>query len=279
MRRGLLVLACAGLLGLACGTGRAAADPPATAVEVIGGPRPAALDGVITVLQDIGLPLPANTRVYIYSSRQAFRKGIVEDAHLSPDGADELASFAVGLARPGRVLLNGRLSDSGSEWVRLLAHELTHVAQFRLAGGEGRADQWLAEGVAEHVAFQTLERMGVGSLERQRKVALRRARGQAAVAQSRLDLATLGSPRQFTLRHQREGSTATYHLTFLLADYLVQRNGFDKIVQYFSRLRTRSSAAAFAMTFGQTLEAFEGEVLPYLKRAMAEPEPPALPIP
>jgi hypothetical protein len=279
MRRGLLALACAGLLGLACGVGRAAADPPATAVEVIGGPRPAALDRVIDVLQDIGLPLPANTRVYIYSSRQAFRKGIVEDAHLSPDGADELASFAVGLARPGRILLNGRLSDSGSEWVRLLAHELTHVAQFRLAGGEGRADQWLAEGVAEHVAFQTLERMGVGSLERQRKVALRRARGQAAVAQSRLDLATLGSPRQFTLRHQREGSTATYHLTFLLADYLVQRNGFDKIVQYFSRLRTRSSAAAFALTFGQTLEAFEGEVLPYLKRAMAEPEPPALPIP
>ena len=159
MRRGLLVLACAGLLGLACGTGRAAADPPAVAVEVIGGPRPEALDRVIGVLQDIGLPLPANTRVYIYSSRQAFRKGIVEDAHLSPDGADELASFAVGLARPGRVLLNGRLSDSGSEWVRLLAHELTHVAQFRLAGGEGRADQWLAEGVAEHVAFQTLERM------------------------------------------------------------------------------------------------------------------------
>lgn len=280
MRRALVVIACVGLLGLVtCGAGRAAADPPATAVEIIGGPKPAALDGVIAVLQDIGLPLPANTRVYIYSSRQAFRKGIVEDAHLSPDGADELASFAVGLARPGRVLLNGRLSDAGSEWVRLLAHELTHVAQFRLAGGEGRADQWLAEGVAEHVAFQTLERMGVGSLERQRKVALRRARGQAAVAQSRLDLATLGSPRQFTLRHQREGSTATYHLTFLLADYLVQRNGFDKIVQYFARLRTRSSAAAFAMTFGQTLAGFEGEVLPYLKRAMAEPEPPALPIP
>jgi hypothetical protein len=109
-------------------------------------------------------------------------------------------------------------------------------------------------------------------------VALRRARGQAAVAQSRLDLATLGSPRQFTLRHQREGSTATYHLTFLLADYLVQQHGFDKIVQYFSRLRTRSSAAAFAVTFGQTLEAFEREVLPHLKRAMADPEP-ALPLP
>lgn len=281
MRRSALAVLLGVLTIATCGAAHAPAPDSGTTagVEVIGGPRPAALDGVIGVLRDLGLPLPPSTRVYIYSSRQAFRRGIVEDAHLSPDGADELAAFAVGLARPGRVLLNGKLSDSGNEWLRLVAHELTHVAQFQLAGGEGRADQWLAEGVAEHVAFQALERMGVGSLERQRKVALRRARGQAAVAQSRLDLATLGSPRQFTLRHQREGSTATYHLTFLLADYLVQRHGFDKVVEYFGRLRTRSSAAAFAATFGQTLEGFEREVLPHLKRAMAEPEPPALPLP
>jgi len=279
MRRGALAVFLGVLTLATCGAAHVPAPGAGpVGVEVIGGPRPAALDGLLGVLRELGLPIPASTRVYIYSSRQAFRRGIVEDANLSPDGADELAGFAVGLARPGRVLLNGKLSDSGSEWIRLVAHELTHVAQFQLAGGEGRADQWLAEGMAEHVAFQALERMGVGSLERQRKVALRRARGQAAVAQSRLDLATLGSPRQFTLRHQREGSTATYHLTFLLADYLVQRHGFDKVVQYFSRLRTRSSSAAFAATFGQTLEAFEGEVLPHLKRAMADPEP-APPLP
>ncbi|HEX3175121.1 MAG TPA: hypothetical protein VHZ49_00495 [Methylomirabilota bacterium] len=254
----------------------APAAPPI--VEVVGGPRPESLDRLVDIMHELGLSLPSTTRVYIYSSRQAFRRGIVEDANLSPDGADELAAFAVGLARPGRILVNGRLADAGSEWIRLLAHELTHVAQFQLAGGEGRADQWLAEGMAEHVAFQVLERMGLNSLERQRRVALRRARGQAAVAQSRLDLATLGSPRQFTLRHQREGSTATYHLTFLLADYLIERHGFPKVVQYFARLRGRSSAAAFAATFGQTLEAFEREVLPHLKRAMADPEPvPPLP--
>jgi hypothetical protein len=280
MRRASALALLAGILTLttwgAAHVGAAPAKTPPV-VEVIGSARPELLDRLIDVVQELGLPLPSTTRVYIYSSRQAFRRGIVEDAGLSPDGADELAAFAVGLARPNRVLLNGKIADSGSEWLRLVAHELTHVAQFELAGGEGRADQWLAEGMAEHVAFQALERMGVGSLERQRKVALRRARGQAAVAQSRLDLATLGSPRQFTLRHQREGSTATYHLTFLLADYLVQRHGFDKVVQYFGRLRGRSSAAAFAATFGQTLEAFEREVLPHLKRAMAEPEPPPQP--
>ena len=272
-RRSILVLLLAGVaVGAAVVPGAAQSAGTPSVVEVIGGARPESLDRLIGVLQELGLRLPASTRVYIYGSRQAFRRGIVEDAGLSPDGADELAGFAVGLARPNRVLLNGRLSDAGSEWIRLVAHELTHVAQFELAGGEGRADQWLAEGVAEHVAFQVLERMGLASLERQRKVALRRAKGQAAVAQSRLDLATLGSPRQFTLRHQREGSTATYHLTFLLADYLVERHGFDKVVQYFGRLRGRSSAGAFAATFGQSLQDFEREVLPYLKRAMADPE-------
>lgn len=272
MRRASLLALLAAAVALGPSSVAGAAEPPAV-VEVLGAPRPEALDRLVGVLEEMGLRLPARTRVYIYQSRQAFRRGIVEDANLNADGANELAGFAVGLARPGRVLLNGKLADAGKEWLRLVAHELTHVAQFELAGGEGRADQWLAEGVAEHVAFQALERMGVGSLDRQRQVALRRARGQAAVAQSRLDLATLGSPRQFTLRHQREGSTATYHLTFLLADYLVQRDGFDKVVQYFSRLRTRSSASAFAATFGQTLQDFEREVLPYLKRAMGEAEP------
>jgi hypothetical protein len=272
MRRAALLALIVALVGIAGAAQATPPAPPPAVVEVIGGPRPESLDRLIAVLQELKLPLPA-TRIYIYSSRQAFRRGIVEDANLSPDGADELAGFAVGLARPGRVLLNGRLADSGTEWLRLVAHELTHVAQFQLAGGEGRADQWLAEGVAEHVAFQALERMGLNSLERQRMVALRRARGQAAVMQSRLDLATLGSPRQFTLRHQREGSTATYHLTFLLADYLIQRHGFDKVVQYFGRLRGRSAPAAFAVTFGQTLQEFEREVLPHLKRAMADPYP------
>ena len=54
---------------------------------------------------------------------------------------------------------------------------------------------------------------------------------------------------------------------------VVQRDGFDAVLQYFGRLRTRSSAAAFAASFGQTLQDFEREVLPYLKRAMGDSGP------
>src|SRR2546426_309177 len=128
---------------------------------------------------------------------------------------------------PASAGVAGTTTGGGREWLRLIAHELTHVAQFELAGGEGRAEQWLAEGMAEHVAFQVLERLDAGSLELHRKVALVRVQRQPAFAHGRLDLSTLGSPRDFTLRHQREGSIETYHLSFLLADYLIERHGFD----------------------------------------------------
>jgi hypothetical protein len=262
-------------------TAAGAPAPPATvtvapsiAVEIIGGPRTDGIENIATILsRDLQLPFPSRTRVYVYGTREAFRRGIVEDGDLAPSGADELAAFAIGLARPGRVLLNGRLATGRTEWMRLIAHELTHVAQFELAGGEARAEQWLAEGVAEHVAFQVLDRLGIGSVAHHRTIALNRVPRQAAFADSRLDLATLGSPREFTLRHQREGSLETYHLTFLLADHLIARDGLGKVLEYFGRLRRQSSAKAFAATFGQTLQQFETEALATLQAATGGSSP------
>jgi hypothetical protein len=246
----------------------ASAGVPSTAsgVEVVGERGTDEIARVVDVLTtSIGLPLPANTRVHVYTTREAFRRGLVQDAAMGEDGADELAAFAIGIARPGRALLNGRMADGGREWVRLVAHELTHVAQFELAGGEGRAEQWLAEGMAEHVAFQVLERLGAGSLAGHRRVALTRVQQQPAFAHGRIELRTLGSPRDFTLRHQREGSVETYHLTFLLADYLIERHGFDAMVKYFGRLKRQPSPAAFRSAFGYSIAVFESEALAHLQ--------------
>lgn len=235
-------------------------------VEVVGERGTDDIARVVEVLTtSIGLPLPADTRVHVYTTREAFRRGLVQDAAMGEDGADELAAFAIGIARPGRALLNGRMADGGREWVRLVAHELTHVAQFELAGGEGRAEQWLAEGMAEHVAFQVLERLGAGSLPGHRRLALTRVQQQPAFAHGRIELSTLGSPRDFTLRHQREGSVETYHLTFLLADYLIERHGFDAMVKYFGRLKRQSSEAAFRSAFGYSIAVFESEALAHLQ--------------
>ena len=260
----LLVLAGSGRVPI---TGAAAGVGDAAGVQVVGGPRTASIERIVEVLtNELGLPLPRGTRVHVYATREAFRRGLVEDARLGEAGADELAAFAVGMARPGRALLNGRLAGGGSEWLRLVTHELTHVAQFELAGGEGRAAQWLAEGMAEHVAFQALERLGTtGAVAMHRRLAQSRVQRHPALSRGRLDLVTLGSPRDFTLRHQKEGSVETYHLSFLLADYLIEQHGFDKMIEYFARLRRQPSTEAFTQAFGRSLDAFEAEALAHLR--------------
>src|SRR5206468_486215 len=179
-------------------------------VQVIGGPRTGGIERVVDVLtHDLGLPLPAGTRVHVYTTREAFRRGLVQDAAMGEEGANELAAFAIGIARPGRALLN-------------------------------------------------------------RQLALVRVQRQPAFAHGRLDLSTLGSPRDFTLRHQREGSVETYHLTFLLADYLIERHGFGAMVEYFSRLKRQPSEAAFLSAFGDSIATFETRALTHLRSVTAE---------
>jgi len=261
----VVLLAC-GEVPLPSTVASAGVGGPTIGVEIVGERGADAIERVVeTLTNGLGLSLPPNTRVHIYTTREAFRRGLVYDAAMGEEGADELAAFAIGIARPGRALLNGRMADGGREWLRLVAHELTHVAQFDLAGGEGRAEQWLAEGMAEHVAFQVLERLGAGSVAAHRSVALARVRQQPAFVHGRLDLTTLGSPRDFTLRHQREGSIETYHLTFLLADYLIERHGFDAMLKYFGRLKRQPSAAAFRSAFGYSIAVFEADALEHLQ--------------
>jgi hypothetical protein len=225
-----------------------------------------AVDEVVTVMRDLGLALPAEVQVHVYDTRAAFRNGLVDEAYVAPERVEEIASFAAGLARPGRVLLHSKAVRGRREWRRLIAHELTHVAQFALAGGDGRADQWLAEGVAERVAFEVLERLGLDTLTERRARALTAARRLPGYAAGRLDLAALGSPREFTLRHQRDGSLETYQLSFVMADSLVERHGLDGVLDYFRACRRLDRERAFAATFGQSIEQFEAEMLRYLRQ-------------
>ena len=226
----------------------------------------AAVEEILGVMRDdLGLPVPQRVSVFVYDSRSAFRDGLMDEGYVAADRVNEIASFAAGLARPGRVLLHAKATRGRLEWRRLIAHELTHVVQFNLAGGDGRADQWLAEGLAERVAFDVLEHMGLDALADRRDRALAGARKHPGFAVGRLDLAALGSPREFTLRHQRDGSLETYQLSFLMADYLVKRDGMPVVLDYFRNCRVMERDRAFAQTFGQPIQEFEKEVLGYLR--------------
>jgi hypothetical protein len=112
-----------------------------------------------------------------------------------------------------------------------------------------------------------LERQGIDTVAERRERALAGARKHPGFVNGRLDLAALGSPREFTLRHQRDGSLETYQLSFLMADYLVQRHGLDGVLGYFRRCRTLDRDRAFATTFGLSVEQFEVEILRYLRTA------------
>ena len=229
----------------------------------------AAVRGLTGILvRDLGLPMPATFTLYVYGGRQPFEHGLVQDAQVAPARAAELSEFAVGIGKRRQLLLNDDgAQPRGREWLRLIAHELAHVSQIELAEGEGRAEQWLAEGLAEWVAFRVLERMRLDTVVRRRLVAVETVRDHEPVLARHLDLETLGTPRGFTVRHLREGSQPTYQLAYLLADYLIARDGLDRVVGYFRSFATRVDRRGnFAAAFGQSLEDFEQEALGHLAK-------------
>src|SRR6059036_432766 len=194
-----------------------------------------AVRGIAAILvSDLHLAMPEQVTVYVYDSRRVFERGLINDANVSLARAAELSDFAIGIGKRRQLLLNDEGADrAGREWLRLIAHEMAHVCQIELAQGEGLAEQWLAEGMAEWVAFRVLERLGLDTMERRRALARGGIKSHAALVAARLDLDTLGSPRGFTVRHLREGSLPTYQLAFLMTDYLITRDGFDRTVEYF----------------------------------------------
>jgi len=273
-----VVLGLLGLLLAGCTGGRSVVPVtigPATLAVPVDATRftdhQSAVRGIATILvRDLGLPVPDEVTVYVYSSRAIFEQGLINDGRVSPVRAAELSDFAVGVGKRRTLLLQQESSETGGrEWLRLLAHELTHVAQIELAQGEGRAAQWLAEGMAEWAAFRVLERLSLDTLPERRRIALAGAQTQTAFKAGRLDLATLDTPRGFTRRHVREGSVPTYQLAFLMTDYLITRDGFPRVVDYF-----RSFAAGdgrrdhFRAAFGQSVAEFEAEVVARLQSQM-----------
>jgi len=235
------------------------------------GTHEAVVRGVATILaRDLGLPVPDHVTVYVYSSRAVFERGLISDGRLPVVRAAELGEFAIGVGQRRQLFLHDHGGPpAGREWLGLVAHELTHVAQIELAQGEGLAEQWLAEGMAEWAAYSVLERLGLDALVERRAAAIGYVRDHPALRDRRLDLDGLGTPRGFTVRHLREGSVETYQLSFLMTDYLIRRHGFESLPGYFRMLATGLGRyESFRLAFGQTLEEFEREILGHLGRVL-----------
>lgn len=214
---------------------------------------------------ELHVPVPTRFAVHLYDSTERFAEGLVLDAAVTPGVAAQLAQFAMGVAVPHNFLLRARAGDVAKrpEAIRLVAHELTHLGQIELAGESGPV-HWLAEGMAEWSAHAVLERLGVATLASHRMAIVPDVKARLRT-DARLELGAMATPAGFLATHRRRGTIATYHLAFMLADYLVARDGFAAVLDYFSAFRRSDDAAAnFRAAFGQDVTAFEREALLYL---------------
>ncbi|MBI2467103.1 MAG: hypothetical protein HYV62_04695 [Candidatus Rokubacteria bacterium] len=247
---------------------RAAADaaPPADYASAV-----RAISAVM--VEELGLPLPGEFTLYVYPTRGAYARGLAAAGDLPAERAADIARHSAGLGQARRLFINdGALRDVPRKvWLGVLAHELTHVAQYALSGGRrGRSEQWLREGMADWVACRVVERLGAGRFREERDRAVRAvARGFGRLGDGPLDLVELGRPHGWEARHRRAGGKLTYRLVFLLTDELVRRHGFERLLTY---LRAFADAddrfGNFRRAFGVSVEAFEAEALGRLREEL-----------
>lgn len=236
------------------------------------------------MVSELGLPLPSRFTVFVFPSRAAYAGGLANTGLMPASRAAAIAGYSVGLGQHQQLFLNGGAlrGACGSTWLAVLAHELTHSAQYELsAGRRGRSEQWIREGMADWVAYRVLDRLGEATFGDQRERAMREVAGAWRAFQDRgLDLVDLGRPRGWEARHLRPGGQAQYRLAFLLTDELIRRGGWDRLLDYFRAFADSDDRSGnFHRAFGLSLEEFERQALESLGHQHAGRDPTAITAP
>lgn len=239
----------------------------------LGSPE-AALRTIAAVIQaGLGIPLPRAVTVLAYPDWAAYAEGLGTVGGMPAARAADVAAYSVGLGQAGRIFINWGALREAPRAVRLaiLAHELTHVAQYELSGGQrGTSEQWLREGMADWVACRVLEHLGESTFARERDQALRAVGRVLPVRRGHpVNLVDLGQPLGWEARHLRVGEGPTYRLAFLLTDELVRRKGLPALVEYFRAFGTSNDRFDnFHRVFGVSVDAFEVEALAGIRREL-----------
>src|SRR5207249_896526 len=109
----------------------------------------------------------------------------------------------------------------------LFAHELAHVSQRKLAdGGKAGAAMWILEGHADWVKFQVLELLGLRQYRESR---------DEVVRSSSPDLQVLTTSAGWVRSMNQLGDPATYGQAFLAVDWLIERYGSAKLLEFLGR--------------------------------------------
>lgn len=206
----------------------------------------------------LGLPLTLPIRVYFYSSQDAFETGLMTEARAEAAMAKDQARFATGVGTAEGIFIRTDKLATAPLAVRvgLYAHELTHVSQYEMAGGRrAGSEQWLREGFADWARYRTLDALMLRPYAESKRRVLEELR-RAGPVDRFPGLGVLVSNRQWISVRNDLGAAATYGQAFLAADWLVERHGSARVVDYFRRFahvddRARNFLAAFGEPAGR----------------------------
>jgi hypothetical protein len=241
---------------------------------------PQALAAIASVMsRDFKLPI-ANVSVTVYPSKHSYEAGAVADAladreqlqqQLGPSATipteaefiaarQRSAVSSVALGNYRRILIDDSraVKSSWDEWVRLLAHELTHSAQRELISGRlSSSDQWLREGFAEWVGYQVADKFGAQSFTQSRQRALD-AIATARSYQTFPSLSQLARNSDWTTWSRTLGRAGTYGQSLIAVDLLIEDKGVATVVNYFRLFgKSNNREKNFRIAFGETLANFE----------------------
>ena len=227
------------------------ASPPPLPAEAADARVLSTVSWVLT--QRLGLPLALPVRAYFYGSREAFERGLVSEAGAEPWLARDQASFATGVGNASGIFLRADKLATAPLVARagLYAHELTHMSQYELAGGRrATSEQWIREGFADWVKFRTLDALSLRPFAESRRRIIEEVR-RAGPVDGFPALGVLVSSRQWVGARESAGVPATYGQAFLATDWLVERYGIEKVIEYFRRFgRLDDRVFNFRTVFG-----------------------------
>jgi len=231
------------------------------------------------MVRDLNLPAVEGS-VIVYPSQASYETGVVAEsekdlerlrkqlgslanqlrAEESNLAARRLAVSSVAVGMYKKVLVNEWRAGnySWSEWLRILAHELTHTAERELVDGRFTvSDQWLREGFADWVGYKVVETFGAEKFAKSRDHALDLI-ATARAYQNFPSLSQLARNAEWTTWLRNRGHAATYGQALIAVDFLIEQKGLPAIVEYFKLFgKLNNRERNFMAAFGEPLSAFE----------------------
>jgi hypothetical protein len=232
-----------------------------------------AVDTIVSVMaEDLQIPVPETSfTLYFYSHREAFAQGLTEKFNTDPVVAREIATSALGRIRQtheGKYLLVNEEILEHLRWpdrIHVLAHELTHIVQYELAGGRLAGDLWLIEGFADWVACRVLEVLGLDTFSRRKNQKIAPFRHEHMA----LSLSQMATVQDWDALSARHGGAIAYGRAFLATDLLIQQHGVASVIEYFRHVNRASNRRQhFRAIFGEELSTFERDFSAYLERLL-----------